>query len=140
MCPVNVPDISLVVDEEDLRQDLPVEAAEGVWEIDYLMPSTDGNSVVGFDMSRFLEPRRLSFANPFTLRDMLNQDIGFLKKLKLWYKACRKNKSQSTASIMGTFVIINGGIQCAWGIFNHHNLVEDERYNNQIELAAEISS
>lgn len=54
-----------------------------------------------------------------------------------WIDYIQKHKPQSNALALGIFVILNGGVQCAWGIFNHHLVKERE---DEIELAAEISS
>lgn len=54
-----------------------------------------------------------------------------------WIDFVQKQKPQSNALGMGMFVILNGGVQNVWGIFNHR-LVHDRE--NEIELFAEISS
>lgn len=54
-----------------------------------------------------------------------------------WIDYIQKHKPQSNALALGAFVILNGGVQFASGIFNHHLVKERE---DEIELSAEISS
>lgn len=54
-----------------------------------------------------------------------------------WIDFVQKQKPQSNALGMGMFVILNGGVQNVWGIFNHRLVHERE---DEIELFAEISS
>lgn len=65
------------------------------------------------------------------------QEVDERRTFREWIDYIQKHKPQSNALALGAFVILNGGVQFASGIFNHHLVKERE---DEIELSAEISS